>query len=127
MRKPAFRRTGIGAKPKTPPPPAARRYDFETILCSAINGLQQVELKYDDDLDTRLFEPYAVYPSSTGKILVSGTQIRDNNDRRDEFEPHEFEVGKLRFLRITETVFRPDPRFNPSLPKYRKGFICRIR
>lgn len=128
MRKPPRRGTSFGRPPAKPKPaPAPRNYPFEKLLCEAIAKLQQVELKYEDDPQFRIFDPYAVYLSASGKILVSGTQVKDPNDPVDQFEPHNFEVGKIAALRLRTGNFVRDPRFDPFADKYKKGFICRVK
>ncbi len=75
----------------------------------------------------RLFAPHIVYRSTTGRINVGGTQVvNPNQPAGDAFEPRMFEVGLIRTLRLTDTSFRPDPRFGPAEPRFREGVICSV-
>lgn len=112
---------------KQPDPPAPRNYEFERLLCSAIEQELLVLLRYDDDRDDRLFEPSAVYHSTQDKVLVSGVQIDNPADPRDRHVPRNFEVGRLSRLTITDTHFKPDPRFDRFAEKFQNGIICCIK
>ncbi len=111
---------------KREPPPAPRNLNFETLLCQAIRERRVVEFKYDDDLQSRTFEPAAVYTSAKNKVCVSGVQLTDRNDPIDQHKPQNFEVGKMTTLRITDANFQPDPRFDRRDVKYKNGIICSV-
>jgi hypothetical protein len=120
-------RGGRGYKPpKQEPPPAPRNIPFENLLCQAIRELRVVEIRYETDRLFRTYEPAAVFPTSKGKTCVSGVQLTDPNDPVDQHEPHDFEVGKIAELRLTDTKFQPDPRFDRFGSKYKHGIICSI-
>ena len=95
--------------------PAARNPHFEDLLCRAIAGRFLVELRYDAEIEPRLFAPHLVYRSTTGRINVGGTQIHNPGQPEDSYEPRLFEVGLIRTLRLTDTSFRPDCRFRPEV------------
>lgn len=110
--------------PKQEPPPAPRNQGFENLLCQAIRERRVVELRYDDDAQFRRFEPAAVYNTAKHKICVSGVQLTNPNEPGDEQGPHNFEVGKIADLTLTDVNFQPDPRFDRFDAKYKNGIIC---
>jgi hypothetical protein len=116
----------FGVKSSSEKEPAARNLQLESKICSAITKRVRVKLQYEDDALARMFEPHAVYHTSKGKVCVSGNMISNPNDLSDELGAHNFEVGRLRSLSLTDTSFIPDPRFNRNDPKYRFGIICSI-
>ena len=103
------------------PRPAARNPHFEALLCRAVAERLLVELRYDAEVEPRLFAPHLVYRSTTGRINVGGTQVYNPGQPEDSFEPRLFEVGLVRTLRLTDTSFRPDRRFRPDEPRSRTG------
>lgn len=117
---------GPNKAPKQDAPPAPRKPNFESLLCNAISNRMRVALQYDGDHMERLFEPSAVYWTSKRKVCVSGVQITNPEKPQDNMEPHNFEVGKISHLRLTDQTFAPDPRFSRSDPKYRNGIICSL-
>jgi len=131
MRRP---KSGLGSwlTPKAKPsptlkePPAPRRLDFEQRLCKAIRECVRVELRYDDDFATRLFEPTAVYWSSQDKVCVAGTQVLHPDVPSSALEPRNFEVGNITSLTLTEVSFVPDRRFDRFDPKYERGIVCSV-
>lgn len=114
------------AQPKPGDQPAPRNLHFEHLLCQAVAGRLLVELRYDNDLQPRLFAPHIVYHSTTGRINVGGTQVENPQQPLDSFEPRIFEIGLIRTLRLTDTNFRPDRRFDPQDPLFRHGIICSV-
>lgn len=131
MRRP---RSGIGSwfkssssQPRTNPKEAAarRRQDFEELLCQAIRDRVRVQLRYDDDFVTRLFEPTAVYWSSQEQVCVTGIQIVHPTDPSGR-QARDFEVGKITALTLTEDSFVPERRFDRFDPKYDRGIICSV-
>jgi len=107
-------------------PPAARRFDLENALADAMAKCVRVDLRYDDDLGARGFEPTAVYWTSKGKVCVSGVQVSNANDPMDQSGPHNFEVGRITALVLTDIKFVPDPRFHRFDAKYRHGIISSV-
>lgn len=95
-------------------------------LCDAIEKRLVVELRYEDDIQFRKFEPSAVYRSTKDNICVSGTQTQNPNKPQLNSEPHVFDLSKIREVRLTQIAFTPDPRFNRFDPRYKKGIICSI-
>jgi hypothetical protein len=120
---------GTGSSPKQPKPeepPAPRNFQWERRFCEAIKLRVAVQLRYKDDMADRTFAPYAVYPSSQGKVCVSGTLIRNPADPSQNGKPHTFEVGHVRSLSLTEAPFIPAPWFDPGARQYGNNFICRL-
>ena len=115
--------------PGTPRPadhPAPRNPRFEELLCRAVTERLLVELRYTNDPAPRLFAPHAVYTSTVGRTNVFGTQVENPAQPLDIYEPRIFEVGQLRTLRLTDTSFRPDHRFEPGDPRFRNGIVCSV-
>ena len=106
--------------------PAARRWDFERLLCEAISKRVLVNLRYKDDRHDRLVAPYAVYNSSKGKVLLACTQITNPEKPLDRWEPRNLEVGLMTSVALTDTQFKVDSRFDPFDARYQNGFICRV-
>ncbi|MDX2201711.1 MAG: hypothetical protein NW223_03105 [Hyphomicrobiaceae bacterium] len=112
------------AKPEEPPAP--RRTEFEATLCEAIRRRLRAILKYEDDALEREFEPAAVYWSETGRVCASGVQVKNGNKPMEASRPHNFEVGLMRSVRLSDVSFVPDPRFDRNNPKYARGIICSV-
>ena len=66
--------------------PAARNLHFEELLCRAVAARLLVELRYDAEVEPRLFAPHLVYRSTTGRINVGGTQIHNPGQPEDSYE-----------------------------------------
>ena len=105
-----------------------RRLDLEQVLCQAIRARAQVEMTYKTELAVRVVEPYAVFhsPNNAAKVCMSGNQIRNFGDPFDKLGPRTFEVGLISTLRVTDTTFVPDPRFDHSHTKDQNGVLCSI-
>lgn len=121
----------MGRNPFAPPkkvadPPAPRRTDYENTLCRAISARVLVSLSYKHDGVTRTFQPSAVYHTTTGKVCVSGVQITNPAKPEDNLEPHNFEVGLLSSLSVTERVFVTHDTIDRFDKKYANGIICSI-
>ena len=106
--------------------PAARNPHFEDLLCRAVAGRLLVELRYDSEIEPRLFGPHLVYRSTTGRINVAGTQIHNPGQPEDSYVPRLVEIGLIRTLRLTDTSFRPDRRFQRDEPQFHEGVICAL-
>jgi hypothetical protein len=111
--------------PQPEEPPAPRRQDFEERLRQAIRDRVRVQLRYDDDFVTRLFEPTAVYWSSQEQVCVTGIQIVHPTDPSGR-QARDFKVGKITALTLTEDSFVPERRFDRFDPKYDRGIICSV-
>jgi hypothetical protein len=85
-----------------------------------------VELRYDDDVSYRLVAPYVVFEPESGDVCLSCYQVRNPEKPYDDHEPRNFTVAKITVLRLTETAFSVDPRFNRADPKYRNGVLCSV-
>lgn len=113
-----------GAKPADRMAPRNQR--FEELFCRAVTERLLVELRYNQDPSPRLFAPHAVYTSTVGRTNVFGTQVENPSQPLDAYEPRIFEVGLVRTLRLTDTSFRPDHRFEPHDPRFRNGIVCSV-
>lgn len=97
---------------------------MEQHFCQAIRNRVLVELRYEDDMHTRLFAPYVVYRTSKGKLCAFGMQVRASNPS-DRTDPHNFDLAKVGSINLTTTHFEVDPRFSLTKPQYRNR-ICPI-
>lgn len=113
--RPARRPRNPFAKPKAEDEPAPRRMEIEQSLCEAIERHVLVSLYYEDDIAPRLFSPSVVYRTTKDKICAYGIQQGDG--------PHNFEVGKMRNVQLTETKYAPEP-INRLDDRYRNGVLC---
>jgi hypothetical protein len=104
-----------------------RNYLLEQKLCDAIKRHRVVRLQYKNQPYSRTFNPYGVYRSTKDKILVCGTQTKDDSQPFKEAEPHNFEVELISALTIIDQTFKYDDRFDPTSEAYREGFICVIK
>lgn len=111
---------------KKPVEIAPRNFANEQLLGTAIQKHVVVRFRYKDDLLARDFEPSAVYHTPTGKVCASGEMTSNPNDLSDQLGPHNFEVGLMTGLTLTDRKFIPDPRFNRYDAKYRNGIICSV-
>jgi hypothetical protein len=127
MRKPfggTKYRSPFGRPTKSDDPPVARRLDLEAKLCTAIREKVQVEFTYDGK--ARVYEPCAVFHSLRHKVNVAGEQVNNFTDPTDKLGPHDFEIGKIENLRVTDRKFTPALGFDRAHSKYRNGIICSI-
>ncbi len=108
--------------------PAARKHEFEKLLCEAIKIRVYVELRYDGETKTRTFAPAAVYHSTNDKVNVSGKQVVSLGTftPSNAGEPRIFEVGLISAMSLTTANFSPDPRFDRADARYENGIICSV-
>lgn len=115
-----------GKKKKETRPIAPRNLVLEQQLCDAIKRHRVVRLAYDRESYFRTFEPYIIYRSEPGHVLVGGTQTRDDSQPAKPALPHRLEVGRISSFSATDQVFRFDNRFDPTRDEYRGRIICVI-
>jgi hypothetical protein len=106
-----------------PAPPAPRRLDFERIVAEAIDARRLLSLHYDDDMMARTFQPAVLYHSSGDKVCVSGLQIGNPVEPRENGEPRVFEVGKMRSVEVTDQPFGQLVTFDRFDKRYAGGII----
>lgn len=104
-----------------------RNHNLEKKLCDAIKKHNVIRLRYKGQLYSRTFEPYVIYTSTKDKILIGGTQTKDDSQPLKKAEPHNFEVGLITALEVTDKVFQYDKRFDPNDEIYRNGIICVLK
>jgi hypothetical protein len=85
---------------------------YKNQIQQAIREKRVVNLRYDQDILDRVIEPYALYQSTQGKILVFGIQLRNNNKPLTPTEPRHFETVILRSITLTDKHFQADPSFS---------------
>ena len=104
--------------------PAPRNIALEQLLCEAIAGEVLVTLIYKRDGVNRTFQPSAVYHSTTGKVCVSGVQITNPAKPEDRLESHNFEIGLINQLSLTERAWIVNAPIDRLDKKYVKCIIC---
>lgn len=119
---PKLPRNPFAVKP-APTPAAPRRFDFERIVAEAIDARRLLSLRYDDDVMARTFQPAVLYHSSGDKVCVSGLQIGNPAEPRENGEPRVFEVGKMRTVEVTDKPFSQPATFDRSDRRYSGGII----
>jgi hypothetical protein len=128
VRRPSWEREfGTKSRPRAKDPPAPRNPLYEGVFCDAIRQRLLVVLRYNDDTADRTFAPHAVFYSRQDKVCVSGTQITTPSKPQDSHEPHNFEVGKVRSVSLTDHPFTAHSWFDPNDAQYEKGMICHVR
>ena len=116
-------RSPFGPFPKQETP-RLRISRLEQEICQAIRERLRVELRYENDLMARLFSPEILFTTSQQKVCVAGIQVRNPNNISDPpDDPHNFEVGRITFLKLTDERFVPN-RIDRSDVRYRNGIIC---
>jgi len=111
---------------KQPDPPAPRNFGWERLIMDAFEKRLQIEYRCTGDAQHRTMNPYVLYESGPGKVLVGGWQVRNPNkpSAPDWRNP---EVGGLVDLRIGAEAFQPDPTFNTGDERYRNGVMGTVR
>lgn len=104
-----------------------RNYQLEQRLCDAIKKHQVIRISYKGQNYSRTFEPYIIYRSTHDKILLGGTQKKDDSQPLKKPQPHNFEVELISALTITDETFEYDERFDPAHDLYRNRTICVIQ
>lgn len=106
-----------------------RNLQLEQDICEAIHARKVIRFRYRDQGYYRTFEPYIIYRSDMGKVLVGGKQRRDDSQPEKPPMPHKFEVGLISApsLDVTPYTFDFDYRFDPDRPEYRGRTICVIQ
>jgi hypothetical protein len=103
-------------------PPAPRSYEKERVFCEANEKRLLVAFRYDGDAFLRAFGPDAVYRSTKDKVLVEGILVENPGDPRENGKVHTFEVGKVRWIELTNRSFIPN-KIGRSEERYRH-IIC---
>lgn len=119
---------GYKPPPKPKKPAAPRNFGYERTLCEAISKLAVVELKYDDDIQWRTYEPHCVHHSTDdqNQVNVFGHQARNPNKPLDKPASRNFEVGEIAAIRITDAKFQRPREFDRNAPLFKAGIICCI-
>ncbi len=92
--------------------PVDRDYHVEQEMSFAIRNKRIVRLRYDLDLRDRVFEPYVLFKSRDGRVMVGGRRVLDENDLFKPPAMRQFEVGLVNNLEVTEETFAIDDRFD---------------
>jgi hypothetical protein len=111
--------------PTSPEDPSTRRTPLlESLLCISIRRRVLVKVRLKDDIEERLFEPMVVYLSNKHRLCVSGVQIADPQTPLNNLQMHNFEIGKIKSVCVTEQTFVIDPVIDRFDGKYANGIIC---
>lgn len=105
--------------------PAPRNQQWERALARAIDARVLVELIYERETAARTFAPQAVFQTAEGGVHVTGLQMLDPGARPMAGEVRDFEIGRVRLVRLTE---RPHdlPPVDRNAPKYRNGILSAL-
>ena len=116
-------------KPKKADPAATRNLILEQQLCQAISALNVVELKYEQELQWRTFEPHCVHTSSVdpNQVNVYGNLTADPNKPNPKLGPRNFEVGKVSAINITNAKYQFPAEFDRFAPLFKGGIICCVQ
>jgi hypothetical protein len=101
-----------------------RRFDWETILRNAMQAKVLVNLRYKDDLADRLYQPEGMWETEDGGVYVAGVQLRNPNKTGEDGVPHNFTVGKIATVRLTDASFPHRVRFDRFNAKYGGRVMC---
>ena len=93
---------------------AERDYHIEQEMSFAIRNRRIVRLRYDLDLRDRVFEPYVLFKDNSGRVMVGGRRVLDENDLFKPPAMRQFEVGLVNNLEVTEETFEFDTRFDSA-------------
>jgi len=89
-----------------------RDYEVEKELAYAIRNRRVVRLRYDLDLRDRVFEPYVLFREASGRVMVGGRRVLDENDLFKPPAMRQFEVVLINNIEVTEEAFEVDKRFD---------------
>ncbi len=111
--------------PKPNDPPAPRNIAREQALAAAIDSFSVVEVKYENDMLWRTYEPHCVFYGTADQrqVRVFGDQIRNGNKPADAPAPRDFEVGLIIDLRATGAKFKRPSTFDRFASKFKHGII----
>lgn len=103
-----------------------RNRTIEEQICAAIKSRHRIKFKYDDELNYRTFEPYAIYQSVKQNYLVFGIQTYDTDKPLQGKVPRNFEVYYIKSLSTLEEPFEPDPKFRSASFENNLGVVCAV-
>lgn len=106
------------------PDASARDLQTEQSLCWAITQSRHVTFSYRKEAARVVFQPTVLYLSSSGKVNVGGTVVRESASAGSARERHVFEVARIGTLVVTSIPFDPDPLFDRRDAQYAAGIIC---
>jgi hypothetical protein len=104
--------------------PARRSIYLESLLCIAIRKRVLVKLQFKDRVAERLFEPTVVYLSRKHQLCVTGVEIGDPEKPLKNLEVHDYEIGAIRSVFLSEQAFVVDLVIDRFDGKYANGIIC---
>lgn len=105
---------------------AYQRLQLEQEICTAIRQWRVLRFRYAREFTYRAFEPYVVYRSGTGRIVVSGMQTADDAKPQREPEPRKFELGLIRNLHVTGQCFEAVEGFSSYGPEFGGQILCAV-
>lgn len=105
--------------------PVPRNQQWERALARAIEARVLVELIYERETASRTFAPQAVFLSAQGGVSVTGLQLLDGETAPTAGEVRDFEVGRVRLVRLTERHHELPP-VDKDATKYRSGILAAL-
>lgn len=96
----------------------------QSLLCDAISQKRSVSLWYGGG--SRVVDPYIVYESSTGKILVDVYQTSGYSKGGKSVAWKPFEVDLIGSLQVLDRTFSVRPDYKPTNRKRYVRIICNI-
>jgi len=101
---------------------------LKNTLCDAVSKRLVIQLKYDDDLRWRSFEPQAVYQSTADNLDVTGIQTQNPNSLTpSERKVRNFTLSRIKVVEVTQTQFEFDPTFDSTHKRFAHGVFCYIK
>ena len=88
-------------------------------LAEAIQNHKKVLLQYDDQPPPlREIDPYVIYRSTTGKILLNAYQHSGYSESEEEVAWKIFEIDRITSLTVLDKVFDIRPDYKPDSDRY---------
>lgn len=105
---------------------AARDLGLEEHICLAIQNREVLRFRYDNTFVYRLFEPYVIYRSATGRMMVSGLE-RQLGDKVFEMPaPAKFEITRIRNLGFAGQTFAALADFSSYRAEFGRHVPCAV-
>jgi hypothetical protein len=99
--------------------------DASDAICSAIEGLRQLEFAYDGR--PRLVEPYLFGFTRSGVATLRAVQVGGESRSGTFGQGKLWTASLMSGLRVSEERFVPDdPRYNPDDRAFAR-IVCRVR
>lgn len=104
----------------------ARDLGLEEHICLAIKRRAVLRFRYDNTFIYRHFEPYVIYRSGTGRMMVSGLETRLGEKVFEVPAPAKFEIARIRNLSLSGEAFQVLPDFSSYKPGFGRTVPCAV-